>query len=152
MWNCLLVLIFKGQEPSNLWHPWYISHSVHAESSAGVRLLDLHGLQPARLLSLGFLQEYWRLPCPSFRGSSPPRVRLVSLCVSSVAGRFFIHWATWEAHRSLLQVIYLWLIELMLLKFIFRFRIYTKPLSVKSLKILFRYLICKMWIFSFSTL
>ena len=50
-------------------------------------------------LSMGFSrQEYYSgLPCP------PPGDQTHVSCVSSITGRFFTHWATWEA----LQVYYI---------------------------------------------
>ena len=37
---------------------------------------------------------------PSCRGSSPPRDQTCVSCVSCIAGRFFTHWATWEARNA----------------------------------------------------
>ena len=57
-------------------------------------------------LSMGFSrQEYCSgVPCPSFsRGSSWPGDPTHISCVSCTAGRFFTHWATWEALGCFLQ-------------------------------------------------
>ena len=40
---------------------------------------------------------------PSSRGSSQLRYRTHVSCVSCIAGRFFTHWATWEARVYLLS-------------------------------------------------
>ena len=47
---------------------------------------SVHEILQARILE-------W-VAIPSSRGSSQPRVQT---CVSCIAGRFFTHWATWEA-------------------------------------------------------
>ena len=68
-------------------------------------LILCNGLLPARLL------YSWNSPGKntgvvatfSFRGSSWPRDQT---CISCIAGVFFTHWATWEAH-SILQITYL---------------------------------------------
>ena len=73
----------KHSYPSN-WREYMclVSCSVISES------LQLHGLQPARLLCpWGFSkQEYWSGLPWGYRGSSPPRDRTQ---VSHIAGRFF---------------------------------------------------------------
>ena len=50
-------------------------------------------------LSMGFSrQEYWSgLSCPPPGESSWPKDQTHVSCVSCIAGRFFTHWATWEA-------------------------------------------------------
>ena len=35
---------------------------------------------------------------PSSRGSCPPRDQNCVSCISSIAGRFYTHWATWKPH------------------------------------------------------
>ena len=50
---------------------------------------SVHGIIQARILE-------W-VAMPSFRGSSWPRSWTCISCVSCTAGRFFTHWATWEA-------------------------------------------------------
>ena len=50
---------------------------------------SVHGILQARILE-------W-VALPFFRGSSWPRDRTCISCVSCIAGRFFTHWATWEA-------------------------------------------------------
>ena len=44
-------------------------------------------------------QEYWSgLPCSSPGALSNLGIELASTCVSCLAGRYFVHWATWEVH------------------------------------------------------
>ena len=50
------------------------------------------------ILQAGMLE--W-VAMPSSRGSSRARDQTCVFCVACIAGRFFIHWATWEAHRRL---------------------------------------------------
>ena len=50
---------------------------------------SIHGILQARILE-------W-VAMPSSRGSSQPRNQT---WVSYIAGRFFIHWATWEAQQN----------------------------------------------------
>ena len=57
-------------------------------------------------LSMGFPgHEYWSgLPLPSPGDVSDPGIKPVS-CISCIAGVFFNHRATWEAHKKLLEVL-----------------------------------------------
>ena len=50
----------------------------------------IHGILQTRILE--------RSAMPSSRGYSWPRVGTHISSVSCIAGRFFTHWATWEAH------------------------------------------------------
>ena len=50
---------------------------------------SVHGFLQARILEWGAM--------PFSRGSSRPRDRTLVSHVSCIAGRFFTHWATWEA-------------------------------------------------------
>ena len=50
---------------------------------------SVHGISQARLLE--------GVAMPSSRGSSQPKDRTHASWVSRIAGRFFTHWATWEA-------------------------------------------------------
>ena len=53
-------------------------------------------------LPMGFSrQEYWMgLPFPSPGDLPDPGIELVSLVSPGLAGRFFTHWATWEASHE----------------------------------------------------
>ena len=53
-------------------------------------------------LSMGFSrQEYWSgLPFPSPGDLPDPGIKPVSLASPVLAGRFFTHWATWEASHK----------------------------------------------------
>ena len=55
-------------------------------------------------VSMGFSRlEYWNgLPCPPSGDLPNPGIKPVSACVSCIAGGFFTHWATWEAHSNLI--------------------------------------------------
>ena len=71
-----------------------LSHSVISES------LQLHGLQPTRLLCpWGFSrQEHWNgLPCPSPGDLPDSGIEPVALMSPALAGRFFTTSANWEA-------------------------------------------------------
>ena len=50
---------------------------------------SVHGIFLAKILE-------W-VTMPFSRGSSQPKDRTLISCVSCIAGRFFTHWATWEA-------------------------------------------------------
>ena len=53
---------------------------------------SVHGSLQARILE-------W-VAMPFSRGSSRPRDWTCTCCISYIAGGFFTHWATWEAHLS----------------------------------------------------
>ena len=71
-----------------------------AQSLSCIRLLWLHGLQPARLLCpWGFSrQEYWsELSCPPPGDLPDPGIKPASLPSLPLAGRLFTTSTTWEA-------------------------------------------------------
>ena len=72
---------------------WVLSHFSRVQLCA-----TLWTIVHQAPLSMGFSkQEYWSgVVMPSPRGSSPSRDRT---WISCLAGGFFTHWATWEAHR-----------------------------------------------------
>ena len=55
---------------------------------------SVHGILQARILECAVMPSSWE--------SSPPRDWI---CISCVAGWFFTHWAIWEAHFSLYNII-----------------------------------------------
>ena len=57
-------------------------------------LSSVHGILQARILEWVSMSFY--------RGSSWPRDWTWLSCISCITGRFFTHWATWEAHSVLL--------------------------------------------------
>ena len=59
---------------------------------------SIHGILQARILE-------W-VAMPSSRGSSPPRNQTPVSCASCIAGRFFTHRATWEAHSIVRLLVY----------------------------------------------
>ena len=98
--------------PSGLYSPW---NSPGQNIRVG-SLLFLQGIFPTQGLNPGFLHcrqilyqmSHKRSPrilewvAISFStGSSQPRDRTCVFFVSSIAGRFFTHWATGEAHKFL---------------------------------------------------
>ena len=64
-----------------------------------VQLFATYGLQPPRLLSMGFSrQKYWSgLPCPPPEDLPNSGIKPASLTSPALAGKFFTISATWEA-------------------------------------------------------
>ena len=84
-------------------HGWDIDIDVHAcmlSCFSRVSLFATLRILPCQApLSVEFSrQEYWSgLPCPSPGDLPNPRIESTSLTSSALGGRFFTHWATWEA-------------------------------------------------------
>ena len=56
-------------------------------------------------LSMGFSRQEYQggLPFPPPEDLSPPGIELASPVPPALAGGFFYHWATWEAHICILH-------------------------------------------------
>ena len=106
-WRSAFQFLFCGCLP---WSAHRMNLSIHRSSECtcvcSLTLVMSNSLQPYRQVLPGYsvheiLQA--RIPewvaMPSSRGSSGPRIELASACVSCIAGKFFTHWATWEAQR-----------------------------------------------------
>ena len=80
------------------WCPWSVAKSFNPMdcSSPGS---SAHGIFQARILE-------WVVISFS-RGSPWPTDWTQVSCVSCRAGRYFYHWATWEAHRSVLLLLFM---------------------------------------------
>ena len=76
-----------------------LSHSVVSD------YLQLHGLKPSRLLSMGFSrQEYWSgLPCHLPGDLPDPGIKPASLMFPALAGGFFTTNTTWEGQQSIVR-------------------------------------------------
>ena len=84
----------------------FVTMPCYAQSLSRVQLFaTLWTLALQAPLSIGFSrQEYWRgLPCPSPGELPDPGIKLASTVSPALAGRFFYHWATWEAPGSYVQ-------------------------------------------------
>ena len=91
---------FHSKAPSTVRHNTKIVRACQVASVVSDSK-EPYGLQPARLLAMGFSrQEYRWVAMPSSRGSSQPSNQ-THLCLPALAGGFFTTSATWESHKNL---------------------------------------------------
>ena len=93
------ICTITAHSQSSLFTLWTFFLDLKCTCSVMSESLWPHGLEPARALSMGFpRQEYWNgLPFPSPGDLPHPGIEPVS---PELAGKFFKHCATWEAHIS----------------------------------------------------